>query len=114
MSKIKNNPNGVSPLVEIRSMEEIASKTGNIYESICIIAKRSAQISSAHKEELHSKLQEFATTTDNLEEVFENREQIEISKYYERLPNAALIATEEFMEDNIYYRDIEEESPENA
>lgn len=109
MSNIKNISNGVSPLVEIRSMEEIAAKTGNIYESICIISKRSLQISAKLKEELHGKLEEFATTTDNLEEVFENREQIEISKFYEKLPNPALMATEEFLEDNIYYRDIEED-----
>ena len=78
--------------------------TGNIYESIVIMAKRANQISTEMKEELDSKLAEFATTTDNLEEVFENREQIEISKFYERLPKPSLIAADEFLNDKIYVR----------
>src|ERR1035438_8769366 len=77
---------------------------GNLYESIAIIAKRANQINITMKEELHSKLEEFATHTDSLEEINENKEQIEISKAYERMPNAALLATQEFMEDKIYYR----------
>lgn len=83
---------------------ELSKPTGNLYETIAIIAKRSNQISSQMKEELNKKLQEFASYTDNLEEVFENREQIEISRFYERLPKSNSIATLEFLEDKIYYR----------
>ena len=89
--------------------------TGNLYESIMIAAKRSNQISVEMKEELNRKLQEFASYTDNLEEVFENREQIEISKFYERLPNPTSLAVTQFMEDKVYYRNPEkEENPENT
>jgi DNA-directed RNA polymerase subunit K/omega len=105
MSKNKRNGNGaISPVLETRNMEEMQLKTGNLYESIVVISKRANQISSALKEELHSKLEEFATTTDNLEEIHENREQIEISKYYEKLPDATLMATQEFMEGKVYFR----------
>ncbi|MBP6459833.1 MAG: DNA-directed RNA polymerase subunit omega [Crocinitomicaceae bacterium] len=85
-------------------------KTGNVYEAIVAMSKRSNQISSELKEELTSKLQEFASSTDNLEEVFENREQIEISKYYEKLPKPVAIAMTEMLEDKIYVRKIEEET----
>ena len=78
--------------------------TGSIYESVVIMSKRANQISAEMKEELKQKLQEFSSTTDNLEEVFENREQIEISRFYERLPKPVLIASQEFLEDRIYYR----------
>ena len=87
-----------------RSIDQLAEETGNIYETVMILAKRSNQISSELKEELNQKLSEFASYTDNLEEVFENREQIEISKFYERLPKSTLIATQEFIEDGIYHR----------
>lgn len=87
-----------------RDTVTITEKTGNLYESIAIIAKRSNQISQEMKEELSNKLQEFASHTDNLEEIFENREQIEISRFYERLPKATAIALQEFLEDKIYYR----------
>ena len=87
-----------------RDIRKFDGPTGNIYEAVAIISKRANQISSELKEELSSKLQEFSTHTDNLEEVFENREQIEISKHYEKLPKPALIAVQEFMEDKIYYR----------
>ncbi|HMP93474.1 MAG TPA: DNA-directed RNA polymerase subunit omega [Phnomibacter sp.] len=90
--------------VETRNLLEIKAKTGNVYESIAIVAKRSNQINIAIKEELHNKLEEFATHTDSLEEIHENKEQIEISRAYERMPNPALLATQEFMEDKIYYR----------
>lgn len=93
-----------------RNTMELCNDTGNIYETIMIIGKRSNQISAEMKEELNRKLQEFASYTDNLEEVFENREQIEISKFYERLPKPALIATEEYIEGNIYYRNPSKES----
>ena len=87
-----------------RNPLDLADKTGNLYESIAIVGKRANQIGLELKEELHAKLAEFATTTDNLEEVFENREQIEISKFYERLPKPVAIAVEEFMEGKVYYR----------
>ncbi|HEX8516512.1 MAG TPA: DNA-directed RNA polymerase subunit omega [Bacteroidia bacterium] len=87
-----------------RDLRDLDSKTGNLYESIAIVSKRANQISSEMKEELTNKLAEFASHTDNLEEIFENREQIEISKYYERLPKPSLIAINEFLENKIYYR----------
>ncbi len=87
-----------------RNMDEIEGVTGNVYESCVIVAKRSDQIAVDLKEELVSKINEFASTTDNLEEVFENREQIEISRFYERLPKTNAIALKEFLDDKIYYR----------
>ena len=83
---------------------DLCKDTNNVYESIAVIAKRSNQISANMKEELSKKLQEFGNSSDNLEEIFENDEQIQISRYYERLPKATLIATQEFLEDKIYYR----------
>jgi DNA-directed RNA polymerase subunit K/omega len=87
-----------------RDIKNIDNATGNIYESVMIVAKRANQISVEMKQELNRKLEEFAYYTDNLEEVFENREQIEISKFYERLPKPTLIALQEYLEDEIYYR----------
>jgi DNA-directed RNA polymerase subunit K/omega len=101
----KPNVPATSPFIETKDLDEIAKATGNLYKSISVISKRANQINLKTREELHSKLQEFATTSDNLEEVFENREQIEISRHYERLPNPALIATKEFLEGEIYYRE---------
>ncbi len=93
-----------------RDTDKMEIETNNIYESIVIIAKRSNQIARELKEELSAKLEEFASFTDNLEEVFENREQIEISRFYEKLPKPALIATEEFMKGEIYYRNPDKEN----
>lgn len=90
-----------------RKMTDLDEQTGNIYKSVAIIAKRANQISSQTKQELNRKLAEFTTTTDTLEETFENREQIEISRHYERLPKPSIVATEEFLEDRIYYREPE-------
>lgn len=87
-----------------RDLRTLEGPTENIYESISIIAKRANQIGLAVKEELNSKLQEFATTSDNLEEIFENREQIEISRHYERQPKPSLIAINDFQEGKIYFR----------
>jgi len=84
-----------------RDLEVLEEETGNVYETVMILAKRANQISSELKEELQQKLQEFASFTDNLEEVFENREQIEISKFYERLPKPSLIAFEELTDKEI-------------
>ena len=89
---------------------EIENATDNIYEAISIIAKRSGQINSEIKKELHDKLDEFATHNDSLEENFENKEQIEVSKIYEKLPKPYAIAIEEWLEDKIYYRDTEAET----
>lgn len=91
-----------------RDLDKIAAPTGNVYESVVIISKRARQISARIKEELNSKLAEFATTVDNLEEIFENREQIEISKFYEKMPKPTLVATEEFIEEKLRYRYPEE------
>lgn len=87
-----------------RDLLNFEEKTGNIYESIVVLSKRANHISSEMKEELNDKLSEFASITDNLEEVFENREQIEISKHYERLPKPTLVSIQEFLDGKIYYR----------
>ena len=83
--------------------------TGNIYETVAILTKRANQIASEMKEELNKKIEEFATNNDSLEEVFENREQIEIAKFYERLPKPTLIAIHEFLNDEIYFRNPRKE-----
>ena len=88
-----------------RNLQDLWKETGNIYESVAIIAKRANQISVEIKQDLSKKLAEFASYNDSLEEVFENREQIEISRYYEKLPKATLLATEEFLEGNVDWRD---------
>lgn len=92
---------------------ELCEDTGNIYESVAIIAKRANQISVDLKSELSKKLQEFASTSDNLDEVFENREQIEISRFYEKLPKPSLIATQEFRDGKIYFRNPSKDSIED-
>ena len=105
MSKLRRQQNAnTSNVVETQNLIDVKSKTGNLYESITVIAKRANQINISIKEELHNKLEEFASHTDSLEEIHENKEQIEISRAYERMPNPALLATAEFMEDKIYYR----------
>jgi DNA-directed RNA polymerase subunit K/omega len=92
-----------------RDVRELDKITDNIYESIVIISKRANQIANNLKEELHGKLAEFASSNDNLEEVFENREQIEISKHYERMPKPTLIAVDEFLNNKIYFRNPSKE-----
>lgn len=87
-----------------RDIVQLASKTGNIYESIVICSKLSDQINAEMREELYKKLEEFATYSDSLEEIHENREQIEVSKYYEKLPKATLIAVEEFLKNKVFYK----------
>lgn len=87
-----------------RDMLNFEEKTGNMYESIVVLARRSNHIAAEMKEELNEKLSEFASVSDNLEEVFENREQIEISKHYERLPKSTLVAVQEFLDGKIYHR----------
>jgi len=100
MSNSKTIPN----TTVTRNINDLDQRTENIYESLVIIAKRANQISNNMKEELHGKLAEFASSNDNLEEVFENREQIEISKHYERLPKPSLVAIDEFLNGKVYHR----------
>ncbi|MGN0003395.1 MAG: DNA-directed RNA polymerase subunit omega [Sphingobacterium composti] len=102
MSQAKNNTIPNSTVT--RDLRELDKATDNLYESIVIISKRANQIGVEVKEELNAKLAEFASSNDNLEEVFENREQIEISKHYERMPKPSLIAIDEFLKDKVYFR----------
>ena len=105
MSKLRRQMSAnTASVVETKSLIDIKAKTGNLYESIAIIARRANQINISLREELHNKLEEFASHTDSLEEIHENKEQIEISKAYEKMPNAALLAIQEFLDDKIYYR----------
>lgn len=87
-----------------RNMNDFREGTENVYETVAILGKRSNQIAVEIKDELKKKLDEFSTSQDNLEEVFENREQIEISRFYERMPKPTLIATQEYLDEQIYYR----------
>lgn len=91
-------------LAVTRNVNELMQPTNNIYECVAILSKRANQIAVELKEELNSKISEFAVPNDNLEEVFENREQIEIAKYYENLPKPTLIAIQEFLQDQVYFR----------
>lgn len=94
-----------APITTItRDLDKLEAQTGNIYEAVVVVSKRANQISVEMKQELNRKLEEFAYYTDNLEEVFENREQIEISKFYERLPKSSLIALQEFTDEEVYFR----------
>lgn len=111
MSKLRRQLGSNTPnVVETKSLLDLKNRTGNLYESIAIIAKRANQINIVLKEELHNKLEEFATHTDSLEEIHENKEQIEISRAYERMPNPALLATQEFVDEKIYHRKNNEDS----
>jgi len=110
MSRQRRQHNtGTSNNVETRDMNTLKEKTGNVYESIAIVARRANQINITMKEELHHKLEEFASHTDSLEEIHENKEQIEISRAYERMPNPSLLAIQEFMEDKVHYRKNEDD-----
>ena len=110
MSKLRRQLSAnTSNVVEPKNLFDLKEKTGNLYESIAIIAKRANQINITIKEELHNKLEEFASHTDSLEEIHENKEQIEISKAYERMPNPSLLASQEFMEGKVYFRKNEED-----
>jgi DNA-directed RNA polymerase subunit K/omega len=105
MSTLTKKSNAsVNPLVETRDVIAMKEKTGNLYESIAVISRRANQISVNIKEELHRRLDEFNVITDSLEEVNENKEQIEVSRQYERMANPALQATIEFIADEIYYK----------
>ena len=98
--------------LKTRESSVLSEPTENIFESLVIIGKRARQISSIQKEELNGKLAEFASTVDNLEEIFENREQIEISKFYERTPKPTTTATEEFLNDEVTFRRRDEDDAE--
>src|ERR1700744_5533302 len=98
----------INPLIETQNLEEMAKGTGNIYEAIYVVSRRANQIAREIKEELHAKLEDFASHTDNLEEVHENREQIEISKLYEKLPHPTIVATREYQNGEISVRAEEE------
>jgi predicted nuclease with TOPRIM domain len=87
-----------------RNLNDFDKETGNIYESIVVLAKRANQISSDLKEELNRKIDEFSSSNDNLDEIFENREQIELARYYEQLPKPTLMAIHEYLHDMVYYR----------
>ncbi|HPI53297.1 MAG TPA: DNA-directed RNA polymerase subunit omega [Chitinophagaceae bacterium] len=100
--------NTTNPTIEARDLQLIQDKTGNIYESIAVIARRSNQINTRIKDELHRKLEEFGSLNDNLEEINENKEQIEISRFYERMANPAIQATHELLNDKIYFRKKED------
>jgi DNA-directed RNA polymerase subunit K/omega len=102
--KVKTDPEAVT-----RDMRKFSEQTGNVYETLVILSKRSNQISLELKDELGKKIEEFATTSDNLEEVFENKEQIEIARFYERLPKPTLIAVHEYLTDQVYYRNPHKE-----
>ena len=106
MTKYRKSSASISTSTHNR--EEIEAPTENIYEALSIIAKRSNQINLDIRKELHEKLDEFATHNDSLEEIFENKEQIEVSKFYERLPKPQAIAIEEWLNDKIYHRDTED------
>ena len=104
MSDIKSKVQSISPDVRARDMKGLADTTGNIYEVLNVISSRARNLSQDIKHELHGKLDEFAVTSDTIEEVHENKEQIEISKFYERLPNPAIIAFNEYMNGELEYR----------
>ena len=106
MSKLRRQLSGnTSSTIEPKKLSDMKAKTGNLYESIAIIAKRANQINISIKEELHNKLEEFASHTDSLEEIHENKEQIEVSKFYEKLPKPHALAVQEWLDDKIYHRD---------
>jgi DNA-directed RNA polymerase subunit K/omega len=110
MNKLRKHMSAnTTNVVEAKNLMEIKAPTGNLYESIAIIAKRANQINISLKEELHNKLEEFASHTDSLEEIHENKEQIEISRAYEKMPNPSILATQEFLENKVYYRNNDDD-----
>lgn len=104
MSDIKTKVQGIDPNSRAHNISKVVGDTENVYEALNIIARRSRQLAVDLKHELHQKLEEFATSSDTIEEINENKEQIEISKFYERLPNPTIIAMEEFLNDELYWR----------
>ncbi|MEM1324587.1 MAG: DNA-directed RNA polymerase subunit omega [Bacteroidota bacterium] len=104
MTDIKSRVQSIDANVSARDVQDLASKTANIYETLNVVSKRAKQLSVDLKHELHQKLEDFAVSTDTIEEVTENKEQIEISKFYERLPSPTIIATTELLNDELFYR----------
>jgi DNA-directed RNA polymerase subunit K/omega len=114
MADIKSRAQDINPNAEARNIADFVNITGNIYESLVIIGKRANFLNNEMREELHSKLEEFATVSDSFEEIQENKEQVEISKFYERLPNPALIATDEFKKSELSWRNPADEKEEET
>ena len=110
---MEKNQTKVAGNTVTRNLSDLAEPTGHIYESVMVIAKRSNQIAADVKQELSAKLEEFSNFADTLEETFENREQIEISRHYEKLPKPTLVAIKEFQNGEIYYRKIENKADKN-
>lgn len=108
MTDIKTKVQGLEPNVQARDIHQMVESTNNIYHTLTIISKRANQIAVDLKHELHNKLEEFAVSSDTIEEIHENKEQIEISKFYERLPNPVLIASDEFLRGDVHWREKEE------
>ena len=106
MSDLKTRVQNIEPNLSARRMESMIEGTTNIYKTLVIISKRARQLNVQLKEELNAKLEEFAVTPDTIEEINENKEQIEISKFYEKLPNPTVIATHEFLENQLDFRDL--------
>jgi DNA-directed RNA polymerase subunit K/omega len=114
MTDIKTKVQGIDPNVQARDVQGLAGKASNIYEVLSIIEKRAHQLSNDLKDELHGKLEEFATSAEAIEEIHENKEQIEISKFYERLPNPTLIATQEFLDGELEFKYLERNKDEEV
>lgn len=114
MTNIKSKAQGLDPNLTARDVAGLAGQTGNIYKSLAVISARARQLSNDMKEELHQKLEEFATVSDTIEEVHENKEQIEISKFYERLPNPTIIALHEFANQELEYKRLGETEEEES
>ena len=104
MSDLKSKVQGMEPSITARDIKHLVKDSNNVYEALAVAALRSNQLAVKLKNELHQKLEEFASSSDAIEEISENKEQIEISKFYERLPNPAVIALEEYMNDELHYR----------
>ncbi len=109
MSDIKSRVQEIDPNVAPKDLMELVDKNKNMYETLAVITKRANQLSQDLKAELHSKLEEFAITSDTIEEIQENKEQVEISKFYEKLPNPVIIAMNEYMKGDLEYRSRDEE-----
>jgi len=109
MSDIKSKVQGLDANITARDVHAIVAPTGNIYESMVVITKRAKQLAVELKQELSTKLNEFSVTSEQIEEVQENKEQIEISKFYERLPNPAVIALDEFLKGDIHFKRVAED-----
>lgn len=110
MSDIKSRVQGLDPNIRARDVRGLAATVGNVYEALSVISSRARRVALDVRDELHGKLDEFAVQTDTIEEIHENKEQIEISKFYERLPNPVVIATEEYLEGKLEfrYKEVEE------